>query len=134
MTRQFSTTKVPEIGTCDTWHGLDSFLAGKFRNLTSTTKNAIPNFNELKYYWEAWHDRIGPSILKLYPEFAALSNKAAKKQGKRDTGQIWRDRYGPNTRKVVDKIWSKIKPFYHLLHGYVRYRLNRFRLISLCRI
>ena len=89
---------------------------------TQIVQNAEQKFNELKYYWEAWHDRVGPQVLKLYPDFIALSNKAAKKRGRRDTGEVWRTRYGPDTRKFVEKLWSEIQPLYLLLHGYVRYR------------
>ena len=127
---------------------LDPHLMASFQKL-ATGKNPRKSWFYQKYLWEAWFDSVGEKIKPLYSEFVELGNKAAENQGFSDVGkwiksrtyffmkkfyfahqkgEIWRRQYGSlNLERVIDKLWTEIKPLYVLLHGFVRHRLGYSR-------
>lgn len=39
------------------------------------------DYDELLYYWDAWHEAIGPQLQNKYLRYVQLANQAAKLNG-----------------------------------------------------
>jgi len=39
------------------------------------------DYDELLYYWDSWHEAIGPKLKNKYLRYAQLANQAAKLNG-----------------------------------------------------
>lgn len=52
-------------------------------------------------------------------------NRVAESENFTDAGDMWRYAFEDDRFvETVDRIWSEIKPFYDLLHNYVRAKLK----------
>lgn len=47
-------------------------------NMMATSRK----YEELLWVWKSWRDKVGKSILPLYPKYVELSNKIARLNGK----------------------------------------------------
>ncbi|XP_006897856.1 PREDICTED: angiotensin-converting enzyme-like isoform X2 [Elephantulus edwardii] len=84
------------------------------------------NYEELLWAWEGWRNKVGRSILPSYPKYVELSNKAAKLNGYKDTGDSWRSTYEtPSLEQDLEQLFQELQPLYLNLHAYVRRALHR---------
>ncbi|XP_064127021.1 angiotensin-converting enzyme isoform X1 [Loxodonta africana] len=84
------------------------------------------NYEELLWAWEAWRDKVGRAILPFFPKYVELSNKAAKLNGYKDTGDSWRAMYEtPLLEHDLELLFQELQPLYLNLHAYVRRALHR---------
>lgn len=52
-------------------------------------------------------------------------NKVAEDENFTDAGELWRYVFDDDHFiETVQRLWNEIKPFYNLLHDYVRYKLK----------
>lgn len=79
---------------------------------------------ELKYYWEAWHENSGKKMRNDYGTYVDLLNKMARANGYSDAAQMWQSRFEDrNFGEKIDKLWSQVEPLYADLHEYTKYKL-----------
>lgn len=82
------------------------------------------NFTELKYTWTMWHNSTGPLIRPLYKKYVNISNEAARLNGFKDNGEMWRSTYeDPDFLQNIKEMWIDIEPLYDALHEYTRNKL-----------
>ncbi|KAJ8719075.1 hypothetical protein PYW07_016631 [Mythimna separata] len=80
---------------------------------------------ELAYYWKVYRDTTGKKIRPIFKDYVVRMNRVAESENFTDAGDMWRYAFeDDNFVKNVDRIWKEIKPFYDLLHGYVRGKLK----------
>src|SRR3546814_12554550 len=56
-----------------------------------------------------------------------IANQGAKELGYKDLGAMWRSGYDmppDEFAKLVDRLWTQVKPLYDQLHCYTRTKLN----------
>jgi peptidyl-dipeptidase A len=83
-------------------------------------------FDELKWAWEQWHEKSGKSMRDGYKKYIELNNKAAKENGYKDYGDMWRDAYEDEKFiENVDNMWKEVEPLYNELHTYVKRKLEK---------
>ncbi|MGA7922595.1 MAG: M2 family metallopeptidase, partial [Thermoplasmata archaeon] len=81
---------------------------------------------ELQSVWVGWHDTAA-AIRPSYARFVELANQGAREVGFRDAGDRWRSNYDMSAddfTSEVQRLWNVVRPFYTLLHAYVRKRLH----------
>lgn len=84
------------------------------------------NYSQLLWAWKSWRDATGPKMRAAYAQSVALKNKGARENGYRDLSEQWiEDFEEPDFESTMDKLFEEIKPFYELLHAYVRRILNK---------
>ena len=82
------------------------------------------DYDELKHVWSDWRAVSGRKMKSQFVEYVNLSNEAARLNGFRDAGDMWRDNYESETfEDDVEELWKVIEPFYKQLHAFVRRRL-----------
>jgi len=54
------------------------------------------DYDELLYYWDFWHEAVGPKLKNKYLRYAQLANQAAKLNGTIDTDR----EYNISTRVI----------------------------------
>uniref|UniRef100_A0A2A4JLZ3 Angiotensin-converting enzyme n=1 Tax=Heliothis virescens TaxID=7102 RepID=A0A2A4JLZ3_HELVI len=80
---------------------------------------------ELAYYWKVYRDTTGKKIRPIFKDYVVRMNRVAESENFTDAGDMWRYAFeDDNFVATVDRIWSEIKPFYDLLHDYVRAKLK----------
>ncbi|KAH9639370.1 hypothetical protein HF086_002059 [Spodoptera exigua] len=80
---------------------------------------------ELAYYWKAYRDTTGKKIRPIFKDYVVRMNRVAESENFTDAGDMWRFAFeDDNFVNTVDRIWKEIKPFYDLLHDYVRGKLK----------
>jgi len=82
---------------------------------------------ELKEMWTSWHDNVGKPMRGDYTRMAEIANKGAVDLGYKDLGAMWRAGYdmpADDFAKMMDRLWTQVKPLYDQLHCYTRARLN----------
>ncbi|OAD61134.1 Angiotensin-converting enzyme, partial [Eufriesea mexicana] len=82
------------------------------------------DYDELLYYWHAWHEATGPQLKNKYMRYIQLANQAARLNGFEDAGdqmrEFFEDEYFPqNTADVM----SAVMHLYKNLFTYVRTKL-----------
>ena len=127
LSQTYSGTVVPDEVDCDTKRPLDPDLTEILveQSVASDSKTA---WDTQKYYWDAWNTEIGANCIDDYNTFVKYSNLASQMNGFEDTGDEWRKRYeDPNFESDLEGLLDDIKPFYELMHGYIRNKLaNRY--------
>uniref|UniRef100_A0A1L8EGI7 Angiotensin-converting enzyme n=1 Tax=Haematobia irritans TaxID=7368 RepID=A0A1L8EGI7_HAEIR len=89
------------------------------------TKSRDPE--ELKYYWTQFYDKAGTPTRSNFEKYVELNTKSAKLNNFTDGAEVWLDEYEDTTfENQLEAIFEDIKPLYDQVHGYVRYRLNKF--------
>ncbi|XP_013104589.2 angiotensin-converting enzyme [Stomoxys calcitrans] len=89
------------------------------------TKSRDPE--ELKYYWTQFYDKAGTPTRSNFERYVELNGKSAKLNNFTDGAEVWLDEYEDSTfEEQLEAIFEDIKPLYEQVHGYVRYRLNKF--------
>lgn len=79
----------------------------------------------LKYYWAAYRDATGKKVRPIFSDYVERMNVVAKSENFTDAGEMWRYAFeDDNFVNNVGRIWHEIKPFYDLLHDYVRLKLK----------
>ncbi|XP_045496355.1 angiotensin-converting enzyme-like [Colias croceus] len=80
---------------------------------------------ELKYYWKAYRDATGKKVRPIFTDYVDRMNDVAKSESFRDAGEMWRYNFeDEDFVNTVVKLWKEVKPFYDLLHRYVRVKLK----------
>ncbi|KOB77418.1 Angiotensin-converting enzyme, partial [Operophtera brumata] len=80
---------------------------------------------ELKYYWGAYRNATGKRVRPIFKDYVKRMNVVAKSENFTDAGEMWRYAFeDDNFVNNVNRIWHEIKPFYCLLHDYVRVKLK----------
>jgi peptidyl-dipeptidase A len=82
---------------------------------------------ELKEMWTSWHDNVGKPMRGDYARMVAIANKGAVDLGYKDVGAMWRAGYDmppDDFARLMDRLWTQVKPLYDALHCYTRARLN----------
>ncbi|XP_023933964.2 angiotensin-converting enzyme isoform X2 [Bicyclus anynana] len=81
--------------------------------------------DELAYYWKAFRDATGKIIRPIFKDYVIKMNKVAVSENFSDAGEMWRYTFEDDDfPATVDRVWNEIKPFYNLLHDYVRVKLR----------
>lgn len=81
---------------------------------------------ELRYIWEAWHEKTGPPLRNTFMRYLDLANQAAYRHGFRDAGEQMRSAYeDPEFFFVVQDLWTSVLPLYKQLFTFVRSGLMR---------
>uniref|UniRef100_A0A1L8EGD2 Angiotensin-converting enzyme n=1 Tax=Haematobia irritans TaxID=7368 RepID=A0A1L8EGD2_HAEIR len=89
------------------------------------TKSRDPE--ELKYYWTQFYDKAGTPTRSNFEKYVELNTKSAKLNNFTDGAEVWLDEYeDASFEDQLEAIFEDIKPLYDQVHGYVRYRLNKF--------
>ena len=123
MSQTYSGTFVADENTCDIMRPLDPDLTAILVE-QSIADDASSAWQTQKYYWDAWNTEVGKNCRDDYDVFVEYSNKASQLNGFEDTGAEWRSWYeDPDFEADVEGLLNDIKPFYDLMHGYVRNRL-----------
>ncbi|XP_020279066.1 angiotensin-converting enzyme-like isoform X2 [Pseudomyrmex gracilis] len=82
------------------------------------------DYDELLYYWHAWHEAIGPQLVNKYLRYVQLANQAARLNGFADAGdqirELFEDEY---FQQNMAEVMSAITPLYKNLFTYVRLKL-----------
>lgn len=95
-------------------------LDPEITEIMSTSKN----FDELKYTWEQWHNKSGALMRKDYKKYVDISNEAARLNGFKDYGEMWRADYEDKEFiETIKKLWKRVEPLYDVLHTYTRLQL-----------
>ncbi|XP_057569833.1 angiotensin-converting enzyme-like protein Ace3 [Hippopotamus amphibius kiboko] len=82
---------------------------------------------ELLWAWQGWRDAVGRQLRVTFERYVQLSNEAAKLNGYKDMGALWRSTYESDTlEKEVEELFQELQPLYLNLHAYVRRALHRF--------
>ena len=82
---------------------------------------------ELKEMWTSWHDNVGKPMRGDYARMVEIANKGAVDLGYKDVGAMWRAGYDmppEDFAKMMDRLWTQVKPLYDALHCYTRAKLN----------
>ncbi|MHA3793409.1 M2 family metallopeptidase [Sphingomonas sp. YL-JM2C] len=82
---------------------------------------------ELKEMWVSWHDNVGKPMRGDYAKLVEIANKGAVDLGYKDLGAMWRAGYdmpADDFAKMMDRLWTQVKPLYDALHCYTRTKLN----------
>ncbi|MFC0304875.1 M2 family metallopeptidase [Rhizorhabdus histidinilytica] len=82
---------------------------------------------ELKEMWVSWHDNVGKPMRGDYAKLVEIANKGAVDLGYKDLGAMWRAGYdmpADDFAKMMDRLWTQVKPLYDALHCYTRAKLN----------
>ncbi|XP_075846496.1 angiotensin-converting enzyme [Microtus pennsylvanicus] len=91
-------------------------------NMMATSRK----YEELLWVWKSWRDKVGKSILPLFPKYVELSNKIARLNGYTDGGHSWRSSYeSKNLEQDLEQLYQDLQPLYLNLHAYVRRSLHR---------
>ncbi|MET0375775.1 MAG: M2 family metallopeptidase [Rhizorhabdus sp.] len=83
---------------------------------------------ELQEMWTSWHDNVGKPMRGDYARFVEIANEGAADLGYKDLGAMWRAGYDmppEDFAKMMDKLWTQVKPLYDALHCYTRTKLNQ---------
>ncbi|KAL3280443.1 hypothetical protein HHI36_023984 [Cryptolaemus montrouzieri] len=108
-------TDVPKPGDC---------VLGE-PDLENLMKNRNLNAEQLKFIWRLWHDSIGPKIKTSFLSVVHLQNEAARRNGYRDNGEIWREELEmPHLERLVEELYSEIEPLYKMIHSVIRHKLH----------
>lgn len=82
------------------------------------------DYKELEYIWKEWRDNSGKLMRDDFKTYVRLSNEAAVQNGRKDYGELWREKYeDPDFENTVDRLWTEVEPLYKELHTYVRHKL-----------
>ncbi|CAL1685748.1 unnamed protein product [Lasius platythorax] len=82
------------------------------------------DYDELLYYWHAWHEATGPQLQNKYLRYVQLANRAAKLNGFADAGDQMRELFeDENFQENIAEVMSAISPLYKNLFTYVRSKL-----------
>ena len=109
---------------CDTMRPLDPDLTAILVD-ESISENSESAWQTQKYYWDAWNTEVGKNCRDDYNVFVEYSNKASQLNGYDDTGDEWRSRYeDPDFEDSIEQLLDDIKPFYELMHGFIRNRVS----------
>ena len=123
LSQTYSGTTVPDEADCNTKRPLDPDLTAILVE-QSVASDATTAWNTQKYYWDAWNTEIGSNCIEDYRTFVEYSNMASQLNGYDDTGAEWRSWYeDPNFEASLEALLDDIKPFYELMHGYIRNKL-----------
>jgi peptidyl-dipeptidase A len=82
--------------------------------------------DELLWAWIGWHNASGRPMREPYTELVRNMNEAARNNGFSDVGESWQmaDFETLALEQILDDLYEEIKPFYELLHAYVRGKLK----------
>jgi len=82
---------------------------------------------ELKEMWTTWHDNVGKPMKADYARMVEIANQGAVDLGFKDVGAMWRAGYdmpADDFAKMMDKLWTQVRPLYEQLHCYTRGKLS----------
>ncbi|KAF7480676.1 angiotensin-converting enzyme [Marmota monax] len=97
-------------------------LEPELTNVMATSRN----YEELLWAWKSWRDKVGRTLLPLFPKYVQLTNKAAQLNGYLDAGDSWRSMYEtPSLEQDLERLYQELQPLYLNLHAYVRRALHR---------
>ncbi|XP_034828842.1 angiotensin-converting enzyme-like isoform X2 [Maniola hyperantus] len=83
--------------------------------------------DELAYYWKAYRDATGKKIRPIFKDYVNRMNNVAVSENFTDAGEMWRYVFEDDDfMNTVNRLWNEIKPFYNLLHSYVRAKLKAY--------
>ncbi|XP_043682054.1 angiotensin-converting enzyme-like [Vespula pensylvanica] len=82
------------------------------------------DYDELLYYWHAWHEAIGPPLKNNFMRYVQLSNQASRLNGFADTGDQMREFFeDEHLEQNMAEVIYAIMPLYKNLFTYVRRKL-----------
>lgn len=82
------------------------------------------NPEELLFYWQQLHDKVGTKMSSLLQQFVPLANKAAELTGFSDFGALTSHHFDSDTlEEDLARVWQTIEPLYLQLHAFVRRKL-----------
>ncbi|XP_043514734.1 angiotensin-converting enzyme-like [Frieseomelitta varia] len=82
------------------------------------------DYDELLYYWHAWHEATGPQLKNKYMRYVQLANQAARLNGFEDAGDQMRELFEDEYfRQNTADIMSAVMYLYKNLFTYVRTKL-----------
>nr|XP_032821231.1 angiotensin-converting enzyme-like [Petromyzon marinus] len=117
-TRMAMTYSVAEVCREEKCHPLDP-------DITFTMAKS-QDHEELLWYWEGWRNASGRKMRSDFTRYVELSNEAARLNGYRDGGEMWRSVYETETFEAdLERLYDELRPLYLHMHAYVRRRLHR---------
>ncbi|KAI4500405.1 hypothetical protein M0802_004367 [Mischocyttarus mexicanus] len=82
------------------------------------------DYDELLYYWHAWHEAIGPPLKNNFMRYVQLSNQASRLNGFSDTGDQMKEFFeDEHFEENMEEVIYAIMPLYKNLFTYVRRKL-----------
>ncbi|XP_043597026.1 angiotensin-converting enzyme-like [Bombus pyrosoma] len=82
------------------------------------------DYDELLYYWHAWHEATGPQLKNKYMRYVQLANQAARLNGFEDAGDQMRELFEDEYfRQNTADVMSAITHLYKNLFTYIRTKL-----------
>jgi peptidyl-dipeptidase A len=82
---------------------------------------------QLKEMWSSWHNQVGGPMRDDYIRLVSIANDGAKELGYQDVGAMWRSGYDmppDEFARMMDRLWTQVKPLYDQLHTYARAKLH----------
>lgn len=79
-----------------------------------------------RQFWSGWRDESGKKMKQSYAEFVSLANTMIQQAGYANMAKYWQSWYEPREdfEKSMENLWVEFRPFYELLHAYVRNKLK----------
>ncbi|PAA68205.1 hypothetical protein BOX15_Mlig016804g1 [Macrostomum lignano] len=77
-------------------------------------------------FWVGWRDESGKKMKNDYEEFVHLGNAMIREAGYANLAEYWQSWYEPTSdfEQTMETLWTEFKPYYSLLHAYVRSKLR----------
>ncbi|CAO1336227.1 unnamed protein product [Diamesa serratosioi] len=120
MLNSFSKYKAPKYESEDPTEDLD--LNPDLNSIMMKSRDP----NELKFYWESWHNDVGRNNKNNFFKYSKLRNEAAKLNNFWSGAEYWLSYYEDDDfEKDMESFLNQLMPLYKQLHGFVRYKLNK---------
>ncbi|XP_055902630.1 angiotensin-converting enzyme isoform X1 [Eupeodes corollae] len=85
------------------------------------------DWGELEYTWTEYHRKAGREMRDSYKQLIDVMNEVAMVNNMTDGGQFWYMNYESGSfHDDLELVWEEIRPFYELLHAYVRRKLREY--------
>nr|XP_019588384.1 PREDICTED: angiotensin-converting enzyme-like [Rhinolophus sinicus] len=98
-------------------------LEPDLKEIMATSRNQ----KDLLWAWQGWRDAVGRTLRVNFEHYVELSNKAARLNGYRDMGALWRSKYeSDKLEQDLEQLFHELQPLYLNLHAYVRRALHRY--------
>ncbi|KAB7494923.1 Angiotensin-converting enzyme [Armadillidium nasatum] len=99
----------------------DLSLEPEIEHIMKTSRN----YDELKYVWKTWRDKVGRPVRCQFSEMVELLNEAAAYNGFETAADYWLFDYESKSfENDVERIAKQLHPLYEQLHAYTRRKLR----------
>lgn len=118
MEKVYSTAKICDFANPKK---CDLSLEPEITELLSSSQNP----DELKHIWVQWRKAVGINLKHQYQDYVKFLNEAAHLNNHTDASAMWLYDYETDDiKEQIQKLWEQVKPLYHQMHAYVRFKLR----------